>query len=136
MKRWPIQDGRRLTERSKTYDSAGDWLWSQFEQLISLFLCFWEGQRLVEYGQAIDPQNLPLSGHQLSQKARTFGLVPAPPFLNKHNGFQCTVPSDIKRCTPHSGGGGSEAKSPTFCELLQFIKFLLEGIIAESHCML
>ncbi len=41
----------------------------------------WEyRQRLVEYGQAIDPQNLPLSGHPLLQKARTFGLgTPRPP---------------------------------------------------------
>ena len=40
MKTWPIQDGRRLTEHSKNYDSAGDWLWSQSQHLISLFLCF------------------------------------------------------------------------------------------------
>ena len=39
----------------------------------------WEyWQRLVEYGQAIDLQNLPLSGHPLLQKARTFGLGPPP----------------------------------------------------------
>ena len=40
---------------------------------------FWEyGQRLVEYGQAIDPQNLSLSGHPLLQAARTFWLGPSP----------------------------------------------------------
>ena len=40
MKTWPIQDGRRLTEHSKNYDSARDLLWSQSQHLISLFLCF------------------------------------------------------------------------------------------------
>ena len=40
----------------------------------------WEyRRRLVEYGQAIDPQNLPLSGHPLLQKTRTFGLGPPRP---------------------------------------------------------
>ena len=41
---------------------------------------FWEyGQRLVEYGQAIDPQNLSLSGHPLLQEAWTLGLGTPPP---------------------------------------------------------
>ena len=65
----------------------------------------WEyRQRLVEHGQAIDPQNLPLSGHPLLQKARTFGLgTPRPPPPNKQNKFQHTVPSHIKSCTAHWG---------------------------------
>ena len=50
---------------------------------------FWEyGQRLVEYGQAIEPLNLLPSGH---------------PLLNKHNRFQDEVPSHVKSCTAHSG---------------------------------
>ena len=76
----------------------------------------WEyRQRLVEYGQAIDPQNLPLSGHPLLQKARTFGLgTPRPP-LNKHNKLQHTVPSHIKSCTAHWGWeGGPRQKARLF----------------------
>ena len=66
----------------------------------------WEyRQSLVDYGQAIDPQNLnlPLSGHPLLQKARTFGLGPPPPPLNKYNRFQHTVPSHRKSRTAHWG---------------------------------
>ena len=76
----------------------------------------WEyRQRLVEYGQAIDPQNLPLSGHQLLQKVRTVGQGPhPPPPLNKHNRFQHTVPSHIKSCTAHWGGRGVRGKKPGF----------------------
>ena len=74
MKTWPIQDGRRLTEHSKNYDSAGDWLWSQSQHLISLFLCFF-GSRGRGF-LSIDPLNLPLSGHQLLQNTRAFGLGP------------------------------------------------------------
>ena len=78
----------------------------------------WEyRERLVEYGQAIDPQNLPLSGHPLLQKARTFGLgTPRPP-LNKHNKLQHTVPvpSHIKSCTAHWGWeGGPRQKARLF----------------------
>ena len=96
MKTWPIQDGRRLTEHSKNYDSAGDWLWSQSQHLISLFLCFLGvgGRGLLSMGRQSIRKTCPLSGHQLLQKSRTFGLGPAP--LNKHKGFQYTVPSDIK----------------------------------------
>ena len=40
---------------------------------------FWDyGQRPVQYGQAIDQQNLPLSGHPLVQKARA-GTPRGPP---------------------------------------------------------
>ena len=76
----------------------------------------WEyRRRLVEYGQAIDPQNLPLSGHPLLQKARTFGLGPPRPPLNKHNKFQHTVPSHIKSCTAHWGWeGGPRQKARLF----------------------
>ena len=76
----------------------------------------WEyRQRLVEHGQAIDPQNLPLSGHPLLQKARTFGLgTPRPP-PNKQNKFQHTVPSHIKSCTAHWGWeGGPRQKARLF----------------------
>ena len=60
---------------------------------------FWEyGQRLVEYGQAIDPQNLLLSCHPLLLKTQTFGMGPPAP-LNKHNRFQDGAPYHIKSCT-------------------------------------
>ena len=65
MKTWPIQDGRRLTEHSKNYDSAGDWLWSQSQHLISLFLCFlgvgaeacwvWAGNRSAKFATVRPP---------------------------------------------------------------------------------
>ena len=61
------------------------------------------------------PQNLPLSGHPLLQKARTFGLGPPRPPLNKHNKFQHTVPSHIKSCTAHWGWeGGPRQKARLF----------------------
>ena len=82
------------------------------------YYCFsvsWEyRQRLVDYGQALDPQNLnlPLSGHPLLQKARTFGLGPPPPPLNKYNRFQHT--SHRKSCTAHWGWEGVRGKKPGF----------------------
>ena len=35
---------------------------------------------------------------------------------HKHNRFQYTVPSHIKSCTAHSGGGGVRGKKPGFLE--------------------
>ena len=83
-----------------------------------VLLFFWEyGQRLVEYGQAIDPQDLSLSGHPLLQKARTFRLRPARLNKhNKHNRFQYTVQFHTKSCMAHSRGErGVRGKKPGFC---------------------
>ena len=56
------------TEHFKIYDSA--------LVVVSVFGEY--GQRPVQFGQAIDPQNLPLSGHPLVQKARA-GMARGPP---------------------------------------------------------
>ena len=89
---------------------------------------FWKyGQRLVEYGQAIDPQNLSLSSHPLLKKARTFGLGCPPPSLNKHNRFQYTAPSHLENWSGE--GGGSGAKSPAFCNGRQ-IRFNKQSLYA------
>ena len=72
---------------------------------------FWKyGQSLVEYGQAIDPQNLSLSSHPLLKKARTFGLGRPPPSLNKHNRFQYTAPSHLENWSGGGGGPGQKAR--------------------------
>ena len=48
------------------------------------------GQRVVECRQAIDPRNLPLSGHSLLQKVRTLGWD-TPPISITHFNKRCPL---------------------------------------------
>ena len=95
------------TEHFKNDDSALDGLQSHSEHLLIIVLFLF----LRDMGRGL-LSILLVSGHLLLQKTRTFGLGPPPRPRDK---FQDTVPSHIKSCTAHSGGGGGcEAKNLTF----------------------
>ena len=63
--------------------------WRGVYSVAHMFFCFWGvWVWLVEYGQAIGTQNLPLSGTRCYKKPELLGL-------KKHTRFQYTVPSSI-----------------------------------------
>ena len=69
---------------------------------------------LVEYGQIIDWQTLPHVRPPAVTKSPNFWAGTPHPPLNKHNRFQHMVPSHIKSCTAHWGGGGPRQKKTFF----------------------